>query len=273
MRGIESYHIGQAPRIYSFDRKVYGRVSCERRKAAPIGLGGCFGGPAHVNAAVSPLTIIKTVTVTHWYRADLGITLVSGKVSAWNDQVGSSHLVQATTSKQLTYAASDSTFGNKATMTSDALDDDMGVTVNLSGSIFIASVIKLITPANSAPLYGNTFADGNFLQTFSGVIYQSGPGMNANNDGAVAAMTGNWARYFDRRQNNVNDYIKCGNRTKVQGTACTLTSGSQSFNIGGSASNHLGAAYREIVICNGEPNTLELSALDAYFSSQGSLLL
>lgn len=280
MRGIQTCDLGQAPRVYSFDRKVYDRAMRSSKRAIPLGIGGCFGGPSHVKTASNPTTIITSVAVTHWYRADLGITLNTGKVSAWNDQVGSAHLVQISSSKQPTYSASDATFGSKATITADGVDDLLAVaSVNLTGNIFFASVVKLIAASNSAPFYSNQFGftgDGNYLQTFSGAIYQSGPSTNANVDGAaVAAMTGNWARFYDRRQNNLGDYVKFGNRTKVSGTPCPLAAAAGQWGIAGASSGaiYLNCAYRELVICNGEPTSLELSALDAYFSSQGSLLV
>lgn len=63
MRGVQAYHLGQAPRVYSFDRKLYDRAKRARspepeqrpfnppKQAMPLGLGGAFGGATHILAA------------------------------------------------------------------------------------------------------------------------------------------------------------------------------------------------------------------------------
>jgi len=65
-----------------------------------------------------------------WLRADLGVTLVSGKVSAWADQSGigdaNRNATQSTAGQRPTYNASDSSFNNQATLSfSNAADSSL----------------------------------------------------------------------------------------------------------------------------------------------------
>jgi hypothetical protein len=236
------------------------------------------GIPPSKSPPVTPLTIIKSVAVTHWFRADLGVTLAAGKVSGWNDQVGSDHFVQAVVAQQPTFAAADATLSGIATITTDGVDDLITAPANPSGQIFIASVMKLIAPGASGAFYSNQFGfsgDGNYVQCFGGNIYQAGPSANANIDmGAVAPMVGVWARYFDRRQNNAADYIKIGSRAKVTGTPCPLAVGIGNFSLGGATGVAIFQAmsYRELITCAGEPTPAELAALDAYFLKQSPIV-
>jgi hypothetical protein len=218
--------------------------------------------------------------VTHWFRADLGVTLNAGKVSAWNDQVGAAHFVQATPASQPVYTAADATLAGLATFTADGVDDILTAPApsNPPGTVFIACVVKLIAAVSSGPFYGSQFGfggDGDYLQTFSGNIYQSGPAVNANSDNAVAAIMGNWARFQDRRHNNTQDYIKIGNRPKATGIACPLSDGISDWSVAGvtGALIYQNCAYREIVVCSAEPTPAELSALDAYFLAQAPGIL
>jgi hypothetical protein len=225
----------------------------------------------------NPASIIKSVPVAHWWRADLGVTLSSGTVAAWADQIGAAHLLQATSAKQPAYTAVDATFSNSPTIYTNAAGSNnlfSAANVDLTGPLYIISVIKLLGANNSAGLYGTPggFAgDGACIQTF-GNYFQSGPGVNAN-AGPYTSVTSNWARYQDRRLNNTSDYVKFGADAKVTGAACPLTVGTaNSWGIGGSplfgGGIYLSAGYRELIICRGEPNFAELIAIDNYFKSQ-----
>ena len=68
--------------------------------------------------------------ITHWWRADLGVTTSGGTVTQWTDQISSKNLTQEGGSTAPDYVSSDSTmnnqpaieFGNGGT-TTDALSD------------------------------------------------------------------------------------------------------------------------------------------------------
>lgn len=67
-------------------------------------IGHAIAIPTRRGGTFSPLDITG---LTAWWRADLGITLNGGTVSAWADQSGNgNHLIQGTGSAQPTYNAS-----------------------------------------------------------------------------------------------------------------------------------------------------------------------
>lgn len=235
--------------------------------------GSPMGAGAASPPAPTPPTIITSVTVAHWWRADLGVALNAGNVSEWRDQVGTAHFSQATVARQPAYSAADATFGGKETIISDGVDDLLATTppTDFNGPVYLLSVMKLITIMNGAELYHRAlFTDGAALQYYLGLIYQSGKGANANTS-ASAPIEGVWARYQDRRYNTVADYIKLGNQPKASGFACPLsTDPSIPFTLAGNTANntYLSIAYREIIVCNGEPSAAELTAIDNYFKAQ-----
>jgi|SRR6185369_421278 len=86
MRGVQAYHLGQAPRVYSFDRKVYDRAMRARapeperrpfnppKQAMPLGLGGAFGGATHVSSA--PYVLASYFAGAYQVlQTDLGLTM------------------------------------------------------------------------------------------------------------------------------------------------------------------------------------------------------
>jgi hypothetical protein len=67
-------------RIYSFDRDTYDRAAAKRHA---LGLGGCFGGPAHVASASAPINFASYFTTClQSVQTDLGLTVGT----SWVDQ-------------------------------------------------------------------------------------------------------------------------------------------------------------------------------------------
>jgi hypothetical protein len=235
------------------------------------GPGGICGGVAR-----TPLQIITSVAVTHWWRADLGVTLQAGKVAQWNDQVGTAHMVQAVAAKQPSYEVANPNFGGRPTVNTDGADDQLfAASIDLRGPQFIASVVQIWGYAATSFVYGTPtgFAgDGNCLQLLSPTAYQSGPSMNANTS-AIPPVSTKVARCYDRRANNSGDYLKLGSNAKATGVACTLSTGTGQWGIGGTSTAFSNISYREIIICAGEPTAAELAALEVYFAQQGPVQL
>jgi len=71
-------------------------------------------------AAWTPASLASLAT---WHRADLGITLNSGNVSAWADQEGTANGVQVTAALQPLYVTSDSAMNNQSSIDFDASND------------------------------------------------------------------------------------------------------------------------------------------------------
>lgn len=238
---------------------------------AGYGVGAICGGTAR-----TPLDIITSVAVTHWYRADLGVSLNGANVAQWNDQIGTAHLVQAVATKQPAYQTANVGFGGRATITTDGVDDQLfAASIDLRGSQFIAATFQIGSFAAASQVYGTPLGfggDGNCLQLLSPTVYQSGPSMNANTT-PVTPVLSKYTRCFDRRGNSAADYLKLGASAKATGTACALATGTGQWGIGGTNAAFASIAYREIVICAGEPTAAELAALDVYFAQQGPLLI
>lgn len=51
--------------------------------------------------------------ITHWWRADMGVTLSGGTVTQWTDQIASKNLVQESTSTAPDFVSSDTTMNNQ----------------------------------------------------------------------------------------------------------------------------------------------------------------
>lgn len=118
------------------------------------GRGGVIASGAA--APFSPLTYGPV----GWWRADLGITLNGGDVSAWADQSGNgSHLLQANPALQPLYTASDANFNNQPSLTFTAANGDYmdcltgGSSGNPQHSVF--AVIRTGTLAASFAAFVN----------------------------------------------------------------------------------------------------------------------
>jgi len=224
---------------------------------------------------VGPPSIISSVPVTHWWRADLGITLNAGNVSDWLDQVGGSVLANAVPANQPPYNAADATLAGQATISFDGVNDTLVVgNIAMPSPIFIAIVAKIPVQMNGS-LYappGGIVINGHMLQLYLNNIYQSGAAANYNVTFDGIPPFGPWFRNYDRRHNTPQDYIKLASQTKATGIACQTSNVSGPWGLA-FAGSYLGISYREIVICAGEPTPAELTALDAYFVAQGPILV
>lgn len=159
------------------------RMQCNTRGLAlGLGLGLVFGGQT-----VNPLTIYGPSAVELWLRADLGITLNGGNVSAWADQSGSAdnggagshHAVQGTAGNQPLYVASDATFAGQACISfnkarPDVLASAVWTTApTVVGTFFIVcnsdgaaatEVFCSFAEAGTGELYQNAAADVQYFQ-------------------------------------------------------------------------------------------------------------
>lgn len=80
-----------------------------------------------------------------WLRADMGITLNGGNVSAWADQSGNgNNATQGTAGQQPTFNAASSNFSGRPTVSGNSLDDQLLGTVavaeNQPTTIFLAAL-------------------------------------------------------------------------------------------------------------------------------------
>ncbi len=95
-----------------------------------------------------------------WYRADAGVTTVSGAVSQWNDQSGNAHHWSQATSANRPGYATNQINGLPAITFASSLSQWMGTTgIGLSGDFHIFAVVKLTTNGTTRVLLGDRNPD------------------------------------------------------------------------------------------------------------------
>lgn len=140
-----------------------------------IGIG--VGVGARRSASFKPTDISGCVL---WLRADLGVTLVSGAVSAWADQSGGSLLAsvtQGTSGKRPTFNASDAGFNSQPTFTFASAS-----TQSLRGTFgsSLAQPATIIAVAKQASAAVQFVIDSNADATNRWAIYNSTAGNALN---------------------------------------------------------------------------------------------
>jgi hypothetical protein len=221
---------------------------------------------ANVSAPATPLTIITSVPVLQWIRADLGITLATG-VSAWADQSGNGHhFTQGTGSSQPLYNASDFTLNGRPSVTGDGVDDML-----LNGTMpngtpnWMSGMAKVINWGALRMLWGSNAApectDLYMASSSPNLALYNGNLLTNLNDGLPV---GTWGRIETHFINSPACYLKLRNKTISTASAGGLTStGCALFSSTGSLNAN--AAFAERIVCGGKPNPGELSLLEAYY--------
>jgi hypothetical protein len=84
-----------------------------------------------------------------WWRADMGITLVSGVVSAWADQSGNgNHLVQSTANRRPAYSTAHADWNGRPALTWDGVLSAMATITNPVSSRFDMFIVCRPTTSN-----------------------------------------------------------------------------------------------------------------------------
>lgn len=141
---------------------------------------------------VTPKTIFGSA-LELWLRADMGITLNGGNVSAWADQSGKgdanrNHL-QGTAANQPLWNASDSGYGNQSTITFDNTNDGLQ-SGNWSVAPPTVGTLFIVGNSDGAATNRNFFGDKGALQyclyqdAASGMNYFQSAGLVLGGDSA-----------------------------------------------------------------------------------------
>lgn len=210
--------------------------------------------------------------VTAWYRADLGVTDVSGKASAWACQIpgdANKHLAQGTAGLRPTINASDASYGNQATLTSAA-------TIFMASGTWAASIAQpfswFVIGNDSAAAGSQYYIEGNIsganrsilgaevlsgaYGTYSGVQLQTG---------ARAATP----RMIGGINNGVSSSV-FNNSMTAGATGDTGTNGITGLTAFASfagTANLLGK-LAEIIICSGAMSAADRATLRGYFNAR-----
>jgi hypothetical protein len=170
-------------------------------------------------------------------RADLGVTLVSGKVSQWNDQSGNGrNFGQATADARPTYVSSAQSGkpGISFDGTDDVLEGASGAILTSSlmtaaaGSVYAAAKVRVIH-SNDANKYNNEAIIGDITPTGNwGIRFRSVPEYIAQHWdgadkgavlGAGSGMATSVAKVFTRVHDGVNATGRIDEGTRVQDAA------------------------------------------------------
>jgi hypothetical protein len=224
-------------------------------------------------AAFTPLA--RGASLLAWYRADLGVTNVSGKASAWNDQSGTGdvnkNLAQATAGNRPTIIASNATFGGQTTLRFSGADPDSLPPPNpwavpMTQPITIYSVQSTSSVATQNTYYtdGTTNLKLQLYQTAgAGLIAYAGnanvgSGENTLNTALVICTI------FDGASSEMYD-----TQLTVSATGNMGTNGAVSLMIGMSvAGSGLTGDIAEIVALSGHDNSAQRSQMMQYLGAR-----
>jgi hypothetical protein len=228
--------------------------------------------PRHRRAGVSgqflPTQLAGCVL---WLRADLGITLNSGNVSAWADQSGSGHSVsQGTGSAQPTYVTIDAAYGNKATLSFASASSQVLqsaswtlsqpctqiVVGNVTSSAAAQGFVDFQSAGTEQTMYNPTGGGGGM---FAGVNLSAG----AVTSPSVLAGTFNGA--------SSNLYLNNSQTAAASGSAGT-NNGQGGIDVGslggGAPSAFLNGKIAEMIMYNRNLGAAELKSVFAYLGSR-----
>ena len=215
----------------------------------------------------TPLSIITSVSVTQWIRADQGITLATG-VSGWNDLSGNNHhFAQGTTAAQPLYTAVDSTLNNQPTVTGDGSNDTLtNATMTNGPGAWQSGIVKMVTWGNfkvcwGGPSGGASNDANDFLS--QGTTPQLSMYAGTSTNFSTGLAVGQWGR-AEMHWNGASSYLKLrtttvsgGNPGSNSSTGCCLFT-----SIGIGFGNY---AIAERVVCSGKPTAEEVATVDAYY--------
>ena len=224
--------------------------------------GGIEGAPRN------PTTIVTSVPIVEWWRADLGVT--TGATLNWVGQKNGTVLTQGTAAAQPTYSASDAAFGGKSSFTADGVNDFLTSTlaVPAPGTTaryywFVFKAASTSTPATTNVIFcGNA----NFCEevaqlntngqhsSYNGVALSTSIATVTSARRGEAGFTNSTADFFSYGATSVTG-VNTGNNPDATGWGLFSHGGVDSFWAGSLA---------EILITGGIPTDSERAALDAY---------
>lgn len=227
--------------------------------------------PSSVATAATPLTIITSVPVRLWLRADLSVTIATG-VSNWVDQSSNAYaFAQATGGAQPTRNAADATLNNQATITGDGTDDALvnAGTGTVGASYWRCSVLKVNTWTLNKWVMASALGSGCglLLAGSSPNVYLGQNGTFVTNAGPTV---GTWKRYAEQQSNATTDRLQIGS---VVATGSALgrtaaTNGLTLFAQAGSGGAYSAATFAEIIQTDGIPTPTEQTNIDTYLSTR-----
>jgi len=216
----------------------------------------------------------KIVSSFGWWRSDLGITLNGADVSAWADQIGTNHLLQATEAKQPLYVATGGP-GSTPYVAFDGVAHFMQVIYTLAQPWTIMAIIK---PSATADATGGPFAiDGGII--FGCAVRVLGANTVNGYYGTSATISHTTTADIDDWQVIRSDCDGAANGTFTSDDDTPSTSGS--VGTVGAAGMALGAAgseaawadthVAEVCMFNAVLGAADIARMRAYFAARYGL--
>lgn len=176
---------------------------------------------------------IKSVQVIDWWRADSGVTVVTG-ASQWTGKLNGLNWVQATGAAQPTLNASDANFGNQASLTFDGVAQEMTLATAMPAAGTSPRcywfVFRQISWANNEPLFSGAGGTAHIVFQISAspqIGQYNGSNANFTGNAAVGSARIGVASFT----NTTSDFLRVGSVTTTgqnagNGAAASMVLGS-----------------------------------------------
>lgn len=210
-----------------------------------------------------PQSIIRSVSIVEWWRADSGVSQVANAVSQWTGKVNGTQLIQATGANQPTFAATNAAFNGQPTISGDGTNDELVASLAIPAPSttprFYWFVFSLNAWTGGACLMGS--GGGNtqiiFCNTATPQVRQfNGASGNLNSNATLGTSRVGEALFT----NSASDYLKIGNSATVPFATGNNSAPSWAvFSAGGGG--FCNCSYADILITVGAPTNSELARL------------
>lgn len=219
----------------------------------------------------APVKLPVTAGLMAWYRADLGVTTVGGRVSQWKDSSGiadaNRNLVQGVAGSRPTFVASSANFNNQPVFTYASADPDSLISVGawsvaIVQPCTIFSVHRVTSLATQVTYFDDQTVNGSFglIQSFGGGFSARAPTNLGGFDNTLNEQVV-WCTVYNGASSSVFKNQKTANVTGNIGA-----NGSTGLIVGlaaGGASGHAGD-MAEVIVYSGALSVGDRSSLFDY---------
>lgn len=212
-----------------------------------------------VGTPAGPFTPLSLGGVGLWVRADLGVTLLSGKVSKWADQSGAGNDLTASGSNQPTFTALD------AKISGPALTFAGGQKMN-TAAITVPQPVTIFAIGYASSLAGNPGLFDDAVTRLIGYISSGAPNWAMDGGGLVSGGTPDTSLHafcFVFNHTTSSIYVDSALAPVISGNAGN-NQGTGGFIIGTQATGFWNGAFAEFAIINRALQQSEIAQLFAY---------
>jgi hypothetical protein len=233
---------------------------------------GCCAGGAAGPPVINFAAFVSSIPVLAAYQTDLGVTQSGGTMSVWADQTGNGNVINGAGTTLPGYTAS----GLNGFPTISLVAANQNALNN--------TTLTLPTPGTAPTFYWFVFrqdvwASNRIIISATGTTrlsilqntatpqigMQNTTVSNLNSGAPVSS----WARGACKFTGSTSDYLKLG-ASKITGASAGNSAPSAGFFLGRNNGTSAWTSFSiaALLICQGEPNTSELAALDSAVTSK-----